>query len=59
MKKRIIRLAIGLTGLVASLLPQKAEAAWCTITCPNDSCIAVGSVVDCYCDANGYAVCSS
>ena len=34
MKKRIIRTAISLTALVASFLPQKAEA--CKATCTDD-----------------------
>ena len=38
MKKRIINLTIGLTGLVVSFLPQKAEAFWCEADCPNGSC---------------------
>ena len=33
MKKRIIRMAISLTALVASFLPQNAEAAVCAATC--------------------------
>ena len=33
MKTRIIRLAIGLTALIASFLPQKAQAARCFETC--------------------------
>ena len=33
MKLHIIRLAIGFTALVASFLPQKAQAAFCTETC--------------------------
>ena len=58
MKTRIIRLAIGFTALVASFLPQKAEAAHCIIGCPNGECAAIGSKVSCMCDANGNAVCS-
>ena len=34
MKKRIINLTIGLTGLVVSFLPQKAEAVWCSVDLP-------------------------
>ncbi len=60
MKKRIINLTIALTGLVVSFLPQKAEAIWCSVTCPNGSeCSAIGWVVECYCDAGGNATCSS
>ena len=60
MKKRIINLTIGLTGLIASFLPQKAEAIEsCTITCPWGSCIAIGWIVNCYCDAGGHPVCNS
>ncbi len=59
MKKRIIRLAIGLTSLIASFLPQKAEADFCSIECPNDSCSAIGTQVECICDAYGNSVCSS
>ena len=33
MKLHIIRMAIGLTALVVSFLPQKAQAAFCSITC--------------------------
>lgn len=33
MKTRIIRMAIGLTALVASFLPQNAQAATCSETC--------------------------
>ena len=59
MKKRIINLTIGLTGLIASFLPQKAEAAWCKADCDNGWCMVIGSVVKCYCDADGYAHCES
>ena len=59
MKKRIIRLTIGLTGLVASFLPQKAEADWCSIDCPKGWCSIIGWNVKCYCDANGNPVCTS
>ena len=59
MKKRIINLTIGLTGLIVSFLPQKAEAFYCSITCPKGSCSVVGLVVDCYCDAAGYAHCNA
>ena len=59
MKKRIIRLTIGLTSLIASFLPQKAEAAICRADCDNGSCIAIGGVVECYCDANDNPVCAS
>ena len=33
MKTRIIRMAIGLTALVVSFLPQNAQAAICSETC--------------------------
>ena len=59
MKKRIINLTIGLTGLVVSFLPQKAEAVWCSVDCPNGSCSVIGWIVDCYCDANGNPHCES
>lgn len=59
MKKRIINLTIGLTGLVAGFLPQKAEAIYCEANCANDSCFAIGWVVDCYCDSNGNPHCSA
>jgi hypothetical protein len=59
MKKRIIRLTIALTGLVVSFLPQKAAADICGVECDNGSCIAIGSVVNCYCDADGNPVCAS
>ena len=59
MKKRIINLTIGLTGLVASFLPQKAAADICGVECYNGSCIAIGSVVNCYCDIDGNPVCAS
>ena len=42
MKMRIIRLAIGLTALVASFLPQKAQAAFCSADCLFGSCFAFG-----------------
>ena len=58
MKKRIINLTIGLTGLIASFLPQKAEAAYCEINCANGSCIVIGTQVDCWC-SDGYPVCTS
>ena len=61
MKMRIIRLAIGLTSLVTSFLPQKAAAedGHCKINCPDGSwCEATGSVVECKC-SGGSAVCSS
>ena len=60
MKTRIIRLAIGFTALVASFLPQKAEAIrYCKRGCPNGSwCEAIGLKVSCTCDADGNAVCS-
>lgn len=59
MKKRIINLTIGLTGLIASFLPQKAEAFWCEANCANDSCSVFGWVVECYCDANGNPHCNA
>ncbi len=45
MKKRIIQTAISLTALVASFLPQKAEAASCAISCVFGSCFAEGETV--------------
>ena len=56
MKKRIIQTAISLTALVASFLPQKAEA--CTATCTDNdgevnSC--TGNLI-CGC-VNGIAIC--
>lgn len=60
MKKRIIQLTIAFTGLVASFLPQKAEAfSFCSIECINGSCLAIGWDVHCGCDANGDPVCSA
>ena len=59
MKTRIIRLAIGFTALVASFLPQKAEAAYCSIRCPNGECDAFGWTVSCNCDAAGNPVCGA
>ena len=41
MKKRIIRTTIGLTALVASFLPQKAQA--CEVTCYDDEGNVTGS----------------
>ena len=62
MKMRIIRLAIGLTSLVTSFLPQKAAADVCTISCGDGSswtwCIAAGTHVECKC-VGEQAVCSS
>ena len=50
MKKRIINLTIGLTGLIVSFLPQKASAAYCQINCPDGSwCEAIGLEVSCKC----------
>ena len=59
MKKRIINLTIGLTGLVASFLPQKAEALVCVASCDDGWCIAIGTQVECYCDENDKPVCLS
>lgn len=59
MKTRIIRLAIGFTALVASFLPQKAEAFYCSVTCPNGECDAIGWRATCTCDANGNPVCGA
>ena len=58
MKTRIIRLAIGFTALVASFLPQKAEAISCKASCLRGECVAIGSKISCTCDADGNAVCS-
>ena len=58
MKKRIINLTIGLTGLIVSFLPQKAEAAMCAISCGDDWCFAIGTQVECKC-VGDEAVCSS
>ena len=58
MKTRIIRLAIGFTALVASFLPQKAEAIFCKASCLGGECVAIGLKVSCTCDADGNAVCS-
>lgn len=49
MKKRIIQTAISLTALVASFLPQKAEA--CTATCYDDA----GNITD---ECTGNFLCS-
>ena len=51
MKKRIIQATIALTGLVASFLPQKAEA--CEVDCLFTSC--EGNWI-CFCSL-GFAVC--
>ena len=59
MKTRIIRLAIGFTALVAGFLPQKAEAFYCEVSCPNGSCDIFGWKVSCTCDANGNPVCGA
>ncbi len=59
MKKRIISLTIGLTAFIASFLPQKAEALACFAKCPNGWCFAIGSTVECDCDAYGNPVCNS
>ena len=59
MKKRIINLAMGLTALIASFLPQKAEALVCSVSCPKSSCWAIGWEVKCYCDADGVAQCGA
>ena len=49
MKKRIIQTTIGLTALVASFLPQKAQAAFCSVDCLFGSCFAFGEEVSCEC----------
>ena len=49
MKKRIIQTTIGLTALVASFLPQKAQAAFCTADCLFGSCFVSGPQVSCTC----------
>ena len=60
MKTCIIRLAIGFTALVASFLPQKAEAfLYCSVTCPNGACDAIGWNPTCTCDTNGNPVCGA
>ena len=58
MKKRIIKLTIGLTGLVTIFLPQKAVADYCIANCANGVCTAFGSTVICAC-IDGEPVCSS
>ena len=52
MKTRIIRMAIGLTALVVSFLPQKAQAAFCTETCETIVTLPDGSqaIVRSYCE---------
>ena len=47
MKKHIIRLAIGLTALVANFLPQKAEA--CIAKCVWGECSTDGRNAVCFC----------
>ena len=47
MKARIIRLAIGLTALVASFLPQQAQA-YCKADCLFGDCVTLeGTVCGC------------
>ena len=61
MKTRIIRITIGLTALVTSFLPQKAQAVSCTIICPFGTCTISGpdgTTVYCGC-VNGYPICES
>ena len=66
MKTRIIRTAIGLTALVASFLPQQAQAEnECSITCGGfwgiggSECKISSHTKDvkCSCDDDGNAVC--
>ncbi len=59
MKKRIINLAMGLTALIASFLPQKAQAVACVADCDNGWCVAIGFGAKCYCDAGENPVCDS
>ena len=71
MKTRIIRMAIGLTALVASFLPQKAQAAFCAEECETIVTLPDGSrvYVRSYCEieapkcsaecVDGIAVCSA
>ena len=71
MKLHIIRMAIGLTALVVSFLPQKAQAAFCTETCQKiiirpdgsqvtivTSCAIEGPVCRAEC-VDGIATCSA
>lgn len=53
MKKRIIQTTIALMGLVASFLPQKAEA--CKVDCLFTSCETDGPGI-CFCSL-GFAIC--
>ena len=58
MKKRIMQTTLALMGLVASFLPQKAEA--CAAVCLFGSCVMDGPGPHiCYCNSAGYPVCIS
>ena len=57
MKLHIIRLAIGFTALVASFLPQKADA-FCFATCDLGWCMGFGKD-RCWCDDNGKPKCEA
>ena len=59
MKKRIIQTTIGLTALVASFLPQKAEAAVCAVGCLFGVCFAEGETVSCKCRFGLFPSCSA
>ena len=52
MKTRIIRMAIGLTALVVSFLPQQAQAAVCSEECEKTVTLPDGSqaIVRSYCE---------
>ncbi len=62
MKTRIIQVTIGLTALVASFLPQKAQAVSCSIDCLFGSCSVSapdGATVYCYCLEGVIPVCEA
>ena len=67
MKLHIIRLAIGFTALVASFLPQQAQADSCKVSCGGflgfkaKKCEAQSDTksVRCYCDDDNSPVCQT
>ena len=67
MKMNIIRTAIGLTALVASFLPQQAQADSCEVSCGGflgfkaKKCKAESDTkaVKCYCDDDNKPVCQT
>ena len=55
MKKRIIQTILALMGLVASFMPQKAEA--CKAVCEFGSCSTDVHNGLCFCTYHGWPVC--